>query len=696
MKKMFYGSVLLAVMMGLNLKAEVVNLPEISGDCPGTEIDYLSDIASHILMEGKASVNEGWDSDQYIITPGTEGLMKIHYKADHPISLKVDYVCGTIGKLYRKAGGGALKEGSIDVPVSAEQSVYINAWDWESGSGYPYDLDIEFIPSDDNGDATDDNNTTENGDNNDGADNNDTGATDGTDNTVSDVMVYEDAEDGDINGWVNISPYIGTVSNIAMGDNRVIQLSGTTDDAKNRASYSFGENWNNTKDFIAKWDMQSDTDYEVFFIAKSSDDPTIVNYIGYVNQVPVLNGYTFDPSAGYWSEDATGDTLKSWGRYVYTPIDDTHEMTTITRDLKEDASVLDGVELTSIESMWVNVYGDSTKSVILDNITLQATQTPVENHIPHAEDQNITVNEGESVTITLTGTDSDGDNLVYEIVTQPAQGTLSGEAPNITYVAGSVEANTIDTFTFKVKDDQNESNIATVTVTIVDVPEVVNQAPVAEDINISVDQNETVAITLTASDSEGAALTYHLNTDSLNGTLTGTAPDLTYRPGSDFNGTDTFRYYVSDGDLNSSLATVTITVNAVEVPDENNETNTSSQIININENGSIDFNCAGQMIDTPEANQTVEIHGALSGQWDNDQYSFVMPEESAGILKATAVDSDGNPLKVQVIRNCFRPLPESDIGYPVGGEDCHLVTVVVYGCAKDEDVEYTLTLKMAE
>lgn len=582
MKKMFYGSCVFIMLMGLNLKAEVVNLPEVSDQCPDTEIAYLTNVTGHTFMEGKATINAGWDSDKYMFTPGVEGLVKIHYLADYPISVKIDTVCGG-SSLYRKADEKAIKEGSIDIPVTATDTIHIGTWDWESGSGYPYTLNIEIIPSEGTAEGSEE-----------------TGSSDGTDNTVADVVVYEDAEDGNINGWVNISPYIGTISNVAMGDNRVIKLSGTTDSHKNRASYSFGENWNNTKDFIAKWDMQSDTDYEVFFIAKSSDDPTIVNYIGYVNQVPVLNGYTFDPSTGYWSEDATGDTLKSWGRYVYTPIDDTHEMTTITRDLKEDASVLDGVELTSIESMWVNVYGDSTKSVILDNITLQATQAPVENHIPHAEDQNITVNEGESVTITLTGTDSDGDNLVYEIVTQPAQGDLSGEAPNIVYTANSVDENTTDTFIFKVKDNQNESNIATVTVAIIDVSE------------------------------------------------------------------------------------------------NNNETNTTGQVINIDENGSIDFNCAGQMIDTPELNQSVEIHGTLSGQWDNDQYSFVMPQEGAGTLQATAVDSDGNLLKVQVIRNCFRPLPKSDTGYPVGGADCHLVTVVVYGCAKDEDVAYTLTLKMTE
>jgi len=44
------------------------------------------------------------------------------------------------------------------------------------------------------------------------------------------------------------------------------------------------------------------------------------------------------------------------------------------------------------------------------------------------------------------------------------------------------------------------------------------------------------------------------------GTLTGTAPNLTYKPAADYNGNDSFTFTVTDGDLTSAPATITLTV----------------------------------------------------------------------------------------------------------------------------------------
>ena len=46
--------------------------------------------------------------------------------------------------------------------------------------------------------------------------------------------------------------------------------------------------------------------------------------------------------------------------------------------------------------------------------------------------------------------------------------------------------------------------------------------------------------------------------------LSGTLPDLTYTPNLNFSGDDSFQFVASDGESESSVATVTITVNAVQ------------------------------------------------------------------------------------------------------------------------------------
>jgi hypothetical protein len=62
--------------------------------------------------------------------------------------------------------------------------------------------------------------------------------------------------------------------------------------------------------------------------------------------------------------------------------------------------------------------------------------------------------------------------------------------------------------------------------------------------------------------SAGDVLSYILTSNPTNGTLSGTAPNLFYTPNAGYNGTDTFKFMINDGTVNSNEATVTITINA--------------------------------------------------------------------------------------------------------------------------------------
>ncbi len=87
-----------------------------------------------------------------------------------------------------------------------------------------------------------------------------------------------------------------------------------------------------------------------------------------------------------------------------------------------------------------------------------------------------------------------------------------------------------------------------------------NTAPVAYNQNISVDENSTVNITLTGSDADGDSLSYALVTQPAHGSLSGSAPNVTYTPDIDYFGNDSFTFKVNDGTVDSPLATVNITV----------------------------------------------------------------------------------------------------------------------------------------
>jgi len=70
-------------------------------------------------------------------------------------------------------------------------------------------------------------------------------------------------------------------------------------------------------------------------------------------------------------------------------------------------------------------------------------------------------------------------------------------------------------------------------------------------------------MTLTATDVEGSALTYTIVTAPAHGMLSGTAPALTYTPAANYYGADGFTFKVNDGSVDSNMAAVSITINAV-------------------------------------------------------------------------------------------------------------------------------------
>src|SRR5207249_4252291 len=136
--------------------------------------------------------------------------------------------------------------------------------------------------------------------------------------------------------------------------------------------------------------------------------------------------------------------------------------------------------------------------------TVSITVTPV-NDAPIANAQSVTTAEDTAKAITLSGSDVDGDTLTYAIATQPAHGTLTGTAPNVTYTP-ALNYNGPDSFTFTVNDAALTSATATVSITVT----AVNHAPTANAQSVTTAEDTAKAITLTGSDVDGDALTFSI------------------------------------------------------------------------------------------------------------------------------------------------------------------------------------------
>jgi hypothetical protein len=86
-------------------------------------------------------------------------------------------------------------------------------------------------------------------------------------------------------------------------------------------------------------------------------------------------------------------------------------------------------------------------------------------------------------------------------------------------------------------------------------------APTANPQSVSVAYASSVAVTLSASGS--GTITYAVATSPSHGTLSGTAPNLTYHASSGYVGSDSFTFTASNG-TTSAPATVTITINQIQ------------------------------------------------------------------------------------------------------------------------------------
>jgi VCBS repeat-containing protein len=127
-----------------------------------------------------------------------------------------------------------------------------------------------------------------------------------------------------------------------------------------------------------------------------------------------------------------------------------------------------------------------------------------------------------------------------------------------------------DSFTYHANDGGLDSNVATVSITVVPP----NATPTADAASPSIAEDTPTAITLTGHDADDDDLTFTIVTGPTHGTLGSIgAPNcaaandctasVTYSPAANYFGPDSFTYKVNDGTVDSAPATVSITVTSV-------------------------------------------------------------------------------------------------------------------------------------
>jgi VCBS repeat-containing protein len=192
------------------------------------------------------------------------------------------------------------------------------------------------------------------------------------------------------------------------------------------------------------------------------------------------------------------------------------------------------------------------------------------NDAPAAGNDSYSTPEDTVLTVSAPGvlgndTDVEGSALTASVQTGPAHGTLTLNANGGFSYTPAANYNGADSFTYRANDGAASSALATVTISVIGA----NDAPVAAGDSYSVNEDATLTVAAPGvlgndSDVDGDALSAAVVSLPAHGTVTLNANgSFGYVPAANYNGPDSFTYRVTDGSLDSNIATVSITVVAV-------------------------------------------------------------------------------------------------------------------------------------
>ena len=235
--------------------------------------------------------------------------------------------------------------------------------------------------------------------------------------------------------------------------------------------------------------------------------------------------FLLDESSSDGSISISGSTA------TFTPDDNFNGTTTFTY------LVTDG-ELTSSTSIVTIIVSPVNDAPVLSSI----------------EDQSI--DEDNDLVISLSANDVDGDGLTYSASvdgnsTSSVDGNILTVSPDADY-NGSIVVDILVT-----DGDLSDSLSFTLVVNPI------NDVPTSDDVSSQVDEDNSVEIVLIGSDIDSSELTFLLDESSSDGSISISGSIATFTPDDNFNGTTTFTYLVTDGELTSSTSIVTIIVSPV-------------------------------------------------------------------------------------------------------------------------------------
>lgn len=350
------------------------------------------------------------------------------------------------------------------------------------------------------------------------------------------------------------------------------------------------------------------------------------------------------------------------------------QATPLPDDLYEWTGTLPTGEIT-LTAIATDIEGQSkTSQSILFTIEAPANTAPV------AEAQDLTTPEDTPLAIILSAEDAENDPISYAIVTPPSHGTLTGEAPNLTYTPGENFDQT-DAFTFTANDGQVDSAEATVHITVTPV----NDAPTATTAPVTTNEDVAIEFTLTGDDIEDDNLTFAITESPAKGLITGEAPTFLYTPNPNEIGSDSLTYTVTDEAGLSTSATLAITIHplndppvAVALTEQTDEDNpvTITPAATDAENDELSFEIV-----------TPPTHGTIISSGDTWTYTPAADYYGADTFTYLANDTteDGPEATVSLTINPVNDAPTAFFDGPLQTDEDQAATLLLGGSDIEND-----------
>ena len=360
-------------------------------------------------------------------------------------------------------------------------------------------------------------------------------------------------------------------------------------------------------------------------VTTNEDTPTTLTAPGVLANDNDVDG---DPLTAVKVTDPTLGvvTLGSDGSFTYTPNANAHGTDSFTYKAN------DGSADSNIATVTITVTPVNDAPVAGDDGPYQALQ-----------DQNFTLTQPG---VLADDSDVEGGALAAGNASDPANGTVTlnpdgsfSYTPDNGYVGP-------DSFTYDVSDGA-ATDTATVTINVVPP----NATPTADATSASGNEDGgAITVTLTGHDADGDGLTFDAGTATsglvtvpANTSCDANVPSVctatvTYTPGANFNGSDSFTYTVNDSTIDSAAATASITVNSVN--DEPSFTKGADQALD-EDAGAQTVTGWATNVSVGPANESAQ-NATFNATTSNDALFSALPTVTSGGTLSYTPAADGN------------------------------------------------------